>query len=43
MPQDKITDMEKGECDKCIWSLMSVEARGEAPIPSGYHKKGQKR
>jgi hypothetical protein len=43
MPQDGLSDMEKVECDKCIWSLMSIEARGEPPVPSGHHKKGQKR
>lgn len=42
MPQDKLSDLDKVECDKCIWSLMSIEARGEPPSSSGHHKK-QKR
>ena len=41
LPQDKMSDAECDKINQCIWSLMSVEARGE--LPSGYHKKGQKR
>lgn len=44
MPNDDLSDAEKNECESSIWSLMSIEARGEAPpIPSQFHKKGAKK
>ena len=44
MPLDVITDAQKVDCDKNLWALMAVEARGESPpVPSPSHKKGHKR
>ena len=44
IPKDTLDEMEKVECDKTFWSLMSIEARGDPPpVPSPHHKRGHKR
>lgn len=45
LPSESLSEMDKVECDKVIWALMALEARGDAPpaVPSSHFRKGMKR
>ncbi|ODM99401.1 Protein asunder [Orchesella cincta] len=42
---ETLSEMDKVECDKMIWNLMSLEARGDSapPVPASHFRKGMKR